>query len=59
MNSDYIEIPISQNELSELFGVARPSLSRALREMNDDGLIIARGRKVKVVDKVSLSALLA
>lgn len=59
MNSDYIEIPISQNELSELFGVARPSLSRALREMNDDGLIIARGRKVTVVDKGKLSALLA
>ncbi len=51
-------IPITQNELSELFGVARPSLSRALREMNDEGLIDANGRSIRLINKEALSALL-
>lgn len=58
VGSDDITIPITQNELSELFGVTRPSLSRALREMNDNGLINARGRSISLVDKDALSALL-
>ena len=48
----------SQNELSELFGVARPSLGRAIRELDRDGLIKAQGKQVEILDKDGLSGLL-
>jgi CRP-like cAMP-binding protein len=48
----------SQNQLAELFGVTRPSLGRAIREMDKAKLIEARARKVKILDKQGLSALL-
>jgi len=57
-NSDEISLPITQGELSELFGVTRPSLSRALREMNDEGILSAKGRSIILINKVALSALL-
>lgn len=42
------ELSMSHNALSELFGVARPSLTRALREMNNDGLIEAKGKQITI-----------
>jgi CRP-like cAMP-binding protein len=55
---DEFTIPKSQNELSEMFGVARPSLSRAMRELHDEGIISADGKNIKILDKTRLSALL-
>ena len=55
---DEIIIDKSQLELAELFGVARPSLARALREMHNDGLIEASGKKIKLMDRQKLSDLL-
>jgi CRP/FNR family transcriptional regulator, dissimilatory nitrate respiration regulator len=51
-------LPKSQNELAEMFGVARPSLTRAMREIHDDGIISAEGKEIKILDKNRLSALL-
>jgi CRP-like cAMP-binding protein len=48
----------SQNELAEMFGVTRPSLSRALREMDKDELIHADGKHIKILDKEGLLDLL-
>lgn len=48
----------SQNDLAEMFGVARPSLSRALRELHAEGMINAEGKKIKILDKIRLSSLL-
>jgi CRP-like cAMP-binding protein len=56
--SDEFVMPKSQNELAEMFGVARPSLTRAMREMHDDGIIYAEGKSIKILDKNRLSALL-
>ena len=58
MNSDTFILPKSQNEMSELFGVARPSLGRAMRELDRDGLIKAEGKNIEIVDKDGLSGLL-
>lgn len=44
----------SQEELADLFGVARPSLSRTLRELHHRGIIEASGRKVTIVDRQAL-----
>ncbi len=56
--SDTISLPLSQSQLSELFGVARPSVGRAISEMNHEGIIRTDGKVVELLDKPKLSALL-
>ena len=51
-------LPSSQVQLSELFGVARPSIGRAIGEMNRDGIIRTEGREVTILDSAKLSMLL-
>lgn len=58
MKTDSFMMPKSQGELSELFGVARPSLGRAIRELDRDGLIKANGKQIQIIDKEGLSGLL-
>ena len=58
LKTDEFTIPKSQSELSELFGVARPSLGRAMRELDRDGLVKAEGKQIKIIDKEGLSGLL-
>lgn len=58
MQSDRFVLPKSHNELSELFGVARPSLSRAMSELAKDGYINTDGKMIEIADKVGLSSLL-
>ena len=48
----------SQAQLSELFGVARPSVGRAISELNHEGIIRTDGKQVQILDKVRLTALL-
>lgn len=57
-NSEKIVLNKSQTQLAELFGVARPSLGRAIREMDQDGIIQAHAKEIKILDKQRLSALL-
>ncbi len=57
-SSDRVIMPLSQSQLSELFGVARPSVGRAISEMNHDGLIRTEGKQVVLLDRAKLSALL-
>jgi CRP/FNR family transcriptional regulator, dissimilatory nitrate respiration regulator len=47
-----------QNELAEFFGVARPSVARAIHEMEEEGLLIAEGKKIKILNKKGLSDLI-
>ncbi len=49
-----IHIPSSQQELADLFGVARPSVARALGELEQEGLISAQNRTVDILDKPGL-----
>lgn len=44
----------THEELADLFGVARPSLSRALRELHHEGLIKAEGKRVEIVNRSGL-----
>ena len=48
--SDLIQLPYSIQTLSELFGVSRPSLSRSLGQLVDEGLISREGKKLRIVD---------
>jgi CRP/FNR family transcriptional regulator, dissimilatory nitrate respiration regulator len=56
--SDSIIMPKSQNQLAEMFGVTRPSLGRAIRELDKDGYIEANGKNIVILDKNKLSKLL-
>ena len=38
-DKEIVELPLDRNGLAEQFGVARPSLSRAMGEMADEGII--------------------
>ena len=53
-----VEIPQSQGQLAEMFGVTRPSLARALSEMIQDGLIETDRRFIKILDKSRMNELL-
>ena len=57
-NSNEIVLPKSQSQLAELFGVTRPSLGRAIREMDNDGIIKATGKQIVILDKQKLLSLL-
>ena len=55
---DEIRIPHTQTELSEMFGVTRPSVGREIRRMNDTGIISSRGKNIRIINKRMLSSLL-
>ena len=45
-------------QLSELFGAARPSIGRAMSELNHEGIIRTEGRTVTLLDPDRLAMLL-
>ncbi len=53
-----IELKSTQQQLADLFGVARPSLARVFSEMQKEGLIKIEKRTVTLLDKPALSELL-
>ena len=53
--SDNLRIPYSREQLADLFGVARPSLSRSLSEFHEAGFLSYRGKQVKILDKPALA----
>jgi CRP/FNR family transcriptional regulator, dissimilatory nitrate respiration regulator len=50
-------LDMTQNELADYFGVARPSVGRALGEMEDEGYIEAKGKRIRILDKEGLAIL--
>jgi len=52
-------LEMTQNDLADFFGVARPSVARALGEMKNEGMIEARGKKISVLDSKKLAKLMA
>ncbi len=55
--NEITEISVSQQDLADLFGVARPSVARGLADLEKEGVIEVRNRKVKVVDMKALKKL--
>jgi CRP-like cAMP-binding protein len=52
-----IRFEMTQNELADYFGVARPSVARALADMEEEGFIIATGKNVEITDINGLASL--
>jgi CRP-like cAMP-binding protein len=53
-NTNTVRLPITQDKLAELFGVTRPSLARAIREMHNDRIINARAKEIEILDSYRL-----
>jgi CRP-like cAMP-binding protein len=47
-------LPKSQEELANMFGATRPSIGRTMRELHNDGYIIAKGKSVTINDRNGL-----
>jgi len=45
----------TQNDLADFFGVARPSIARALSELEDEGIILAHGKEIIILDEKKLT----
>jgi len=50
-------LDMTQNDLADFFGVARPSVARALHDLEIEGFIEAKGKKIKIIDKDGLADL--
>ena len=53
-----LSLPNSQLEIADMFGVTRPSIGRVFRELDNQGYIHAKGKRVEILDKTALSRLL-
>lgn len=53
-NMRMITLPLTQKELAEFFGVTRPSLARALGEMEKEGLIEVNRKDITIIEKQGL-----
>ena len=54
-----VSLDMTQNDLADFFGVARPSVSRALGELEQEGFIEAAGKNIRIIDKKGLAGLTA
>jgi hypothetical protein len=43
--------------MADFFGVARPSIARALGDLEDEGIILSQGKNVSVLDVSRLTEL--
>lgn len=56
--SSSFELTHSQSQLSELFGVTRPSIGRAISELKRDGIFRTEGKSVVILDYSGLTSYL-
>ncbi len=54
--SDSFTIKQTQIELADLFGVARPSLARSLKNLSDEGLISVNRKEITILNKKELAS---
>lgn len=57
-NSNSIILPISQEKMADLFGVSRPALARAIREMHNEGIISAQAKQIQILNTYELYELI-
>jgi CRP/FNR family transcriptional regulator, dissimilatory nitrate respiration regulator len=53
-----VNLSMTQNDLADFFGVARPSIGRALGDMEEEGYIEAKGKNIKILDMEGLANLI-
>jgi CRP-like cAMP-binding protein len=55
--SNSVSLGMTQNELSDFFGVARPSLARIIGDLEKEGYFEAKGKNIKLIDRKGLADL--
>lgn len=53
-NRVIVDLGMTQKQLSEFFGVTRPSLARALGEMEKDGCILVNRKEIEIIKRNEL-----
>src|SRR5664280_925049 len=54
-----VKLSLTQNDLADFFGVTRPSVARAIGDLEEDGYIAAKGKLITIVNKKGLSDLVS
>ncbi|HNW57543.1 MAG TPA: Crp/Fnr family transcriptional regulator [Bacteroidales bacterium] len=54
-----IKLELTQNDLADFFGVTRPSVARALGDLEEEGFIEAKGKNIRITDREGLAYLTA
>ncbi len=57
-DKEKIELPKSQAEMAQFFGVTRPSFARSLKEMEQEGMIEVNRREIKILNRQDLMRLM-
>ncbi|MGC9330759.1 MAG: Crp/Fnr family transcriptional regulator [Bacteroidales bacterium] len=53
--ADEFIIPHTHQDIADMFGITRPSLSRTIRELNSENIIRSDRNKIKIINKKGLS----
>lgn len=53
-----IRLDMTQNDIADYFGVARPSVARSLGEMENEGLIETNRKSIKIINRNGLCRLI-
>jgi CRP-like cAMP-binding protein len=56
--NSFVILGMTQNDLADFFGVTRPSVARALGELEAQGYIEAKGRNIKILNRKGLEELI-
>lgn len=56
-DSETLDLSFTQRELAKMLGATPETLSRALKRMNEEGILEAKGRRIKVLDRKALKRL--
>jgi CRP-like cAMP-binding protein len=56
-NTHYVILDRTQNDLANFFGVTRPSVARALSDLEADGFIVAKGKSIRIINEIGLANL--
>jgi CRP/FNR family transcriptional regulator, dissimilatory nitrate respiration regulator len=54
-NRNVISLDMTQNDLADFFGVARPSIGRALGEMEEEGVLNVKAGQITILDRKKLA----
>lgn len=57
LKKNEVKLDRTQNDLADYFGVARPSVGRALGDMEEMGLILTRGKSITIFNRKELALL--
>lgn len=58
-DSKTANLGMTQSDLADFFGVTRPSIARAIGELEKERYIEAKGKNIRIIDKKGLAELIA